>query len=38
MLYLATLDMKARHKRDWPPALGQLKLIFPDRIPNTAMN
>lgn len=30
MLYLATLDMKTRHKRDWPPALGQLKLIFPD--------
>lgn len=38
MLYLATLDMKARHKRDWPPVLGQLKLIFPDRIPNSAMN
>lgn len=38
MLYLATLDMKARHKRDWPPVLGQLKIIFPDRISNSVMN
>ena len=38
MLYLATQDMKARHKQGWAQMLGQLKLIFPERIPNAAMN
>jgi putative transposase len=33
MLYLATKGMKARHKNAWAPVLGQLKIIFPDRIP-----
>lgn len=33
MLYLATKGMKARHKQTWAPVLGQLKIIFPDRIP-----
>jgi putative transposase len=35
MLYLATLDLKGsfRSKRDWPVMLGQLKLVFGDRIP-----
>lgn len=35
MLYLATLDLKGsfRSKREWPVMLGQLKLVFGDRIP-----
>jgi putative transposase len=35
MLYLATLDLKGafRSKRDWPMILGQLKLVFGERIP-----
>ncbi len=34
MLYLATLDLKGsfRSKRDWPTMLGQLKIVFGDRI------
>lgn len=34
MLYLATLDLKGafRSKRDWPMILGQLKIVFGDRI------
>lgn len=34
MLYLATLDLKGgfRSKRDWPMMLGQLKIVFGDRI------
>jgi transposase-like protein len=37
MLYLATLDLKGsfRSKRDWPVMLGQLKVVFGDRIPET---
>ena len=37
MLYLATLDLKGgfRSKRDWPVMLGQLKIVFGDRIPET---
>lgn len=38
MLYLATQDMKARHKNNWAIMLGQLKLIFPERVPAAAMN
>jgi len=38
MLYLATMDMKARSKQGWAQMLGQLKLIFHDRIPDAAMN
>jgi len=38
MLYLATMDMAARSKQGWAQVLGQLKLIFPERIPNAAMN
>lgn len=39
MLYLATLDLKGgfRSKRDWPVMLGQLKLVFEDRIPENAI-
>lgn len=39
MLYLATLDLKGsfRSKRDWPTMLGQLKIIFGDRIQDTAI-
>jgi len=35
MLYLATLDLKGsfRSKQGWPTMLGQLKIIFGDRIP-----
>jgi putative transposase len=35
MLYLATLDLKGafRSKRGWPMILGQLKLVFGERIP-----
>jgi putative transposase len=38
MLYLATLDLKGsfRSKKEWPVMLGQLKLIFGDRIPQSA--
>jgi len=38
MLYLATLDLKGslRSKRDWPVMLGQLKIVFGDRILETA--
>lgn len=38
MLYLATLDLKGsfRSKRDWPVMLGQLKIVFGDRIPEGA--
>lgn len=32
MLYLATIDMKKRYKQGWPAILGQLKLIFPERV------
>lgn len=39
MLYLATLDLKGsfRSKREWPVMLGQLKLVFGDRIPEGAV-
>lgn len=39
MLYLATLDLKGafRSKREWPVMLGQLKLVFTDRIPESAI-
>ena len=35
MLYLATLDLKGgfRSKQGWSQILGQLKIIFEDRIP-----
>lgn len=35
MLYLATLDLKgdSRSKQGWSQILGQLKIIFEDRIP-----
>jgi transposase-like protein len=38
MLYLATLDMKGalRSKHGWPQIIGQLKLVFGDRIPEHA--
>lgn len=38
ILYLATLDLKGgfRCKRDWPQMLGQLKIVFGDRIPDSA--
>jgi putative transposase len=38
MLYLATLDLRGalRSKRDWPVILGQLKIVFGDRIPDGA--
>lgn len=38
MLYLATMDMKARSTQGWAQMLGQLKLIFHDRIPDAAIN
>jgi putative transposase len=39
MLYLATLDLKGgfRSKRDWPVMLGQLKIVFGDRIQDSAI-
>ena len=38
MLYLASLGLKGslRCKREWPTILGQLKLVFEDRIPERA--
>jgi transposase-like protein len=38
MLYLATLDLKGsfRSKQGWPQMLGQLALIFQERVPQTA--
>lgn len=38
MLYLATLDLKGafRSKREWPLILGQLKIVFGERIPQHA--
>jgi transposase-like protein len=35
MLYLATLDLKGsfRSKQGWPQILGQLKIVFADRLP-----
>lgn len=39
MLYLATLDLKGafRQKQGWPLMLGQLKVVFGDRISDKAM-
>jgi putative transposase len=39
MLYLATLDLKGsfRSKRDWPTMLGQLRIVFTDRIQDSAI-
>jgi putative transposase len=39
MLYLATLDLKGsfRSKRDWPMMIGQLKIVFGDRVPDSAI-
>ncbi len=39
MLYLATLDLKGafRSKRDWPTMLGQLRIVFTDRIQESAI-
>jgi transposase-like protein len=39
MLYLAALDLKGsfRNKRDWPMMLGQLKMVFGDRIHKNAI-
>jgi putative transposase len=39
MLYLATLDLKGgfRSKRDWPVMLGQLKIVFGERIQDRAI-
>ena len=39
MLYLATLDLKGgfRTKRDWPVMLGQLKIVFGERIQERAI-
>jgi transposase-like protein len=39
MLYLATLDLKGsfRSKQGWPTILGQLKIVFEDRIPKEAI-
>jgi transposase-like protein len=39
MLYLATLDLQGslRSKREWPTMLGQLKLVFEDRVPHGAI-
>ncbi len=39
MLYLATLDLKGsfRNKREWPTMLGQLKNVFGDHIPESAV-
>jgi putative transposase len=38
ILYLATLDLKGafRQKQGWPLMLGQLKIVFGDRIPDKA--
>lgn len=38
MLYLATLDLKGsfRSKQGWPQILGQLRIVFGDRIPQHA--
>jgi len=38
MLYLATLDLKGafRSKQGWSQILGQLRIVFGDRIPNHA--
>jgi len=40
MLYLATINIEkgARSKQNWPAMLGQLKIIFDDRIPNVFLN
>jgi putative transposase len=40
MLYLATLDLKGqfRQKQNWPIMLGQLKVLFGERIPESALN
>lgn len=39
ILYLATLDLKGafRSKRDWPMILGQLKIVFGDRVQENAI-
>ncbi len=39
MLYLATLDLKGafRGKSGWPMMLGQLQILFEDRIPKNAI-
>ena len=39
MLYLATLDLKGalRQKRDWAVMLGQLKIVYGDRIPENVI-
>ena len=39
LLYLATLGLKGslRKKREWPVMLGQLKIIFSDRIPDVVV-
>lgn len=39
MLYLATLDLKGsfRSKQGWPEKLGALKIVFGERIPETAI-
>ena len=39
MLFLATLDLKGsfRSKQGWPTILGQLKIVFEDRIPKEAI-
>ena len=39
LLYLATLDLKGafRQKQGWPVMLGQLKIVFGDRIPDHAI-
>ena len=39
MLYLATLDLKGgfRGKRGWPVMLGQLKIVFGDRIAESSI-
>jgi len=39
MLYLATLDLKGafRGKSGWPTMLGQLQIVFEDRIPKNAI-
>jgi putative transposase len=36
MLYLATIDLKSafKSKQGWPQILGQLKIVFEDRIPH----
>jgi len=39
MLYLATLDLRRslRAKQGWPTMLGQLSLVFGDRVPKSAL-